>query len=203
MTIADADDESRECDDITELLKGPLKGDPVALERLYVATYRELRKRAANLLRQEPAGHTLQPSALVNELFLRLFGHDGTWEDRSHFFAVASKAMRRILVDHARAKNRQKRGDGRKVPLEGLPLADDFRDPAALIDIDAALRLLEEKHARQAEVVDMHFFLGLSLEEIASILSVNVRTVKRDWSFAKAWLRAAVRTSYDTPGDTY
>lgn len=144
---------------------------------------------ARRYLRNEREGHTLQPTALVNEAYLRLVDLDRMqWQDRVHFFAMAARAMRRILVDHARARDNDKRGGGvRKVSLD---LAMDVsRAPEQhLVELDDALKRFESVHPRKAHVVELRFFSGLSLEETAAALDVSVDTVKRDWRFAKLWL---------------
>jgi RNA polymerase sigma factor (TIGR02999 family) len=145
---------------------------------------------AAAQMRNERPGHTLQPSALVNEAYLRLLGRtDVSWENRAHFFSTAAGTMRRILIDHARARRAQKRdGALQKIDLDAVPalFADD--DAERLLAVDDALQTLAEWDARQAEVVTLKFFAGLSTEEIAAALNVSERTVKRDWRMARAWL---------------
>jgi RNA polymerase sigma factor (TIGR02999 family) len=141
-------------------------------------------------MRDQPESHTLQPTALVHEVFLKLFsGVEREWEDRQHFLSVAAKAMRQILVDHARSKGRKKRGgDAERDPLEGLaaPIADFGAD---LGDLDDALTALETEDARAASVVELRFFAGLSVVEVASQLGISTRQVERDWTYAKVWLR--------------
>jgi RNA polymerase sigma factor (TIGR02999 family) len=149
----------------------------------------ELRELAGKYLRHERDGHTLQPTALVNEAYLRLVDLNRIeWQDRAHFFAMAARTMRRVLVDHARARDNDKRG-GRlpKMPLE-LAMEISVTPPRHLVELDEALRRLEAIHPRKAEAIDLRFFGGLSLEETAAALHVSVDTVKRDWRFAKLWL---------------
>lgn len=154
--------------------------------------YAELRSIAARHLSSERPGHTLQPTALANETYLRLRGlGDVPWHDRTHFFAIASRIMRRILVDHARAKMAQKRGaDAPRVLLaEGYhEEVQPSMDAAELIDVDRALDELAAEEPRLARLVELRFFSGLTIEESATLLGCSPRTAKRDWAFARAWL---------------
>lgn len=159
--------------------------------------YTELRAIAAKHLRSERPGHTLQPTALANEAYLRLRAlGDVPWHDRAHFFAIASRIMRRVLVDHARAKMAQKRGaDAPKVQLaeglhEGVVPA---MDAAELIDLDRALDQLSAEEPRLSRLVELRFFGGLNIDEISAILDCSPRTAKRDWAFARAWLLHKLR----------
>jgi RNA polymerase sigma-70 factor, ECF subfamily len=175
--------------DITGLLVAARAGDASAQNRLFDRVYSELKALAAAKLRAERADHTLQPSALVNEAYLRFLGRtDVTWENRAHFFATAAGTMRRILIDHARAKRADKRdGALRRVELnDGIALAD--QDVDGLIAVDEAMSQLAEWDERQATVVSLKVFAGLQCEEIAEVLHVSDRTVKRDWRMARAWL---------------
>jgi RNA polymerase sigma factor (TIGR02999 family) len=178
--------------EITEYLRAWEQGDDGALERLLPMVYAELRAIAAKHLGAERSGHTLQPTAVANEAYLRLRGlGDVPWHDRTHFFAIASRIMRRLLVDHARAKTAQKRGaDAPKVQLaEGLHGAlQPAMDAADLIDLDQALDQLAVDEPRLSRLVELRFFGGLKSEEAAAMLGCSVRTVKRDWAFARAWL---------------
>jgi len=176
--------------EITALLNEWSRGDQEALERLMPLVHGELRQLARSYFRHEPEGHTLQPTALVNEVYMRLVEQRKVrWDNRSQFFAFAALLMRRILVDHAKARHTAKRGgDVRKLPLEealalgGKPLDLD------LLALDAALTELAAFDSRQAQVVEMRFFAGLTHEEIADVLGVSVTTVKRDWQTARRWL---------------
>jgi RNA polymerase sigma factor (TIGR02999 family) len=152
--------------------------------------YTELRAIAAKHLRSERAGHTLQPTALANEAYLRLRGlGEVPWHDRTHFFAIASRIMRRILVDHARANLAQKRGAGSTmVQLDERLGATPAMDAAQLIDLDRALDQLAAEEPRLSRLIELRFFGGLNIEEAAVILGCSPRTAKRDWSFARAWL---------------
>jgi len=174
---------------ITSLLLDWRNGDQGALDRLMPLVYEELRRMANHYMRNERRGHTLQTSALVNEAYLRLVDHENIeWQNRAHFFGVAAQAMRRILVDHARTRNYQKRGGGaQQVSLdEAMTLAADRA--AELIELDDALRELAKMDERKSRVVELRYFGGLSLEETAEALGVSIPTVTRDWNTAKAWL---------------
>ncbi|HLH42855.1 MAG TPA: sigma-70 family RNA polymerase sigma factor [Bryobacteraceae bacterium] len=176
--------------EITMLLRRLSSGDRDAEEQLIRHIYRDLRRLAARYLRGERANHTLQPTALVHEAYLRLVGAGNVqWEGRSHFFRVAANIMRRILVDYARNMKAEKRGGQVvKVPLEEfLGAADQLRE--TIVDVDRALDRLAAIDERQAKVVEMRFFAGLSEEEIARALRLSKRTVTREWTMAKAWLR--------------
>lgn len=173
----------------TDLLLAWGNGDRAAFDRLMPMVGHELRQLAGKYLRGERNGHTLQPTVLVNEAYLRLVGLNRIqWQDRGHFFAMAARTMRRILVDHARARDNGKRGGGvQKVPLE-LALEISLTPERHVVELDDALRRFEAVHARQAHVVELRFFTGLSLEETAAALRISVDTVKRDWRFARLWL---------------
>jgi RNA polymerase sigma-70 factor (ECF subfamily) len=176
---------------VTELLRRASEGDPVATDGLMNAIERELRQLASVHMRRERDGHTLQTTAVVNEAFLRLFGKDAArdshWNHRQHFLAAASQAMRRILLDHARAKQAEKRR-AITVPLE---LAEVGRDGASLdvIDVNTALEEFAQIAPRQARLVELRFFGGLTLEEAAEVLGISARLADKDWALARAWLR--------------
>lgn len=178
--------------DVTELLRAWKSGDDEALESLIPAVYRELRAIAGRQLKSERTEHTLQPTALVNEAFLKLQGlRRIEWHDRAHFFAFSSRIMRRILVDHARGRLAAKRGA--EVPRVGLTegwdgAAEPGLNAAELIDLDRALDRLASEEPRLARLVEVRFFGGLTVEEAAEVLECSPRTVKRDWAFARAWL---------------
>jgi RNA polymerase sigma-70 factor (ECF subfamily) len=179
--------------EITGLLSSMRRGDREAESRLMKLVYRELRRRAGRYMRGERPEHTLQPTALVNEAYLRLTHKNRIdWRSRAHFYAVASVEMRRILVDHARNRAADKRGG----PVEKIPLEDaaaySTSRPEELLALDDALRQLAEWAPRAARVVEMLFFGGLTEAEIAEVLGVSVRTVKRDWSAARAWLHGRI-----------
>ena len=174
---------------ITRLLVDWRKGDQAAFEQLIPLVHDELRRVAHRHMAHERAGHTLQATALVNEAYIRLIDvRQVNWQDRAHFFAMSSRLMRRILVDFARSKGYQKRGGGaQKVTLdEALIVSEEARHD--LVAIDDALNALAVVDSRKAQVVEMRFFGGLSVEETAEALKVSVDTVMRDWKLAKAWL---------------
>jgi RNA polymerase sigma-70 factor (ECF subfamily) len=177
-------------DSITDLLGRLSKGDRAAEEKLVPAVYGELRRIASHYMRHERQNHTLQPTALVNEAYARLFPTpDISWEGRSHFFAVASQLMRRVLVDYARAKKADKRGGAQQqITLVDMFAAADGQDLDVLA-LNEALDRLAELDERQSKIVELHFFGGLPFEEIGQMLGVATRTVTRDWSMARAWLR--------------
>ena len=175
---------------LTELLREVKAGDKDALNRLVPLAYAELRRLADNYLRRERSDHTLQPTALVHEAYVRLVGQDQPdYRDRSHFFGVAAQLMRQILVDHARSRNAGKRGGGEvKVPLESVEKASGT-SPEMFLDLDEALQRLEKQDARKARVIEMRFFAGLTAEETAESLGVSVETVRRDLRLGQAWLQ--------------
>lgn len=185
-------------ENITELLVRWSHGDEAALEQLTPFVYEELRQLAARYLRNERPDHTLQATALVNETFIKLLGVKNIeWESRAHFIGVAARAMRRVLVDHAREHMRQKRGGGVfKLPLsraERVPLPHDLN----LVSLDEALQRFALEYPRQAQIVELLFFGGLSAKEAAEVLSadgveISQRTVERDWKFARGWLYKGV-----------
>jgi RNA polymerase sigma factor (TIGR02999 family) len=172
-------------------------------DRFFAEVYAELRSVAHARMRGERAGHTLQSTELVHEAYLRLRQREGTrWHDRKHFFAAAAEAMRRILIDRARARRRVKRGADssgappRKLSLdlhEVAELADD-RDPETILALDHAIESLRDEDPRLLETVKLRFYAGLSVEEVAQTLGVSPRTVKRDWNYARAWLFDRLRT---------
>jgi RNA polymerase sigma-70 factor, ECF subfamily len=175
--------------DITQMLRRIRLGDLSAETELFPAVHSELRRLARSYLRRERPGHTLQPTALVNEAYIKLVGlRNAEYKDRSHFFAIAAKIMRHILTDHARRRSSAKRG-GSLIPvsLEGSASFGD-QDDEMILDLDLALVRLADFAPRQARVVEMRFFGGMSEDEIAETLSLSSRTIKRDWLVAKAWL---------------
>ena len=175
--------------EVSQLLINWGQGDESALDKLIPLVYDELRKMAHYQMAREKAGHTLQTTALVNEVCLRLLGSvNVSWQDRAHFLALSAKLMRRILVDHARGRGRAKRGGAiRKLSLDesiAVPVGQDTN----LIALDDALHDLATVDERKAKTVELRFFGGYSVEETAKILKVSVRTVMNDWKFAKVWL---------------
>lgn len=179
--------------DVTQILVRHQKGDGQALGELFPIVYDELRRIAAGYMKRENDGHTLQATALVNEAYFRLVDQRAVhWQNRAHFFGVAAQIMRRILCDHARARSADKRGSGAaKLSLEDLSdmgKEEGIAQDPDLVELDDALKRLHEINPRQAQVVEMRFFGGLSVEEAAEALGASPATVKRDWTFAKAWL---------------
>ncbi|HEY7545248.1 MAG TPA: sigma-70 family RNA polymerase sigma factor [Blastocatellia bacterium] len=176
-------------DQITQKLIAWGRGDRAALDELIPAVYQELRRMADRYLRRERADHSLQPTALVHEAYLRLIDQRRVeWQNRAHFFGVAAQMMRRILVDHAKAAHRDKRGGGaRKIPLDEIMNLTE-EGSADLVALDEALKKLEEIDPRKSRVVELRYFGGLSVEETAEVLDISSKTVMRDWNMAKAWL---------------
>jgi RNA polymerase sigma factor (TIGR02999 family) len=181
--------------DVSRILSAIEQGDPHAAELLLPLVYDELRQLAAQRLAQEKPGQTLQATALVHEAYLRLLGADGgqRWDSRGHFFAAAAEAMRRILVNRARDKNRLKRGGQRqRVDLDRIEIALDT-DDEQLIEIDEALAQLAAEDPGAAELVKLRFFAGLTLKQAADSLGLALRTAERQWAYARAWLYARLR----------
>jgi RNA polymerase sigma factor (TIGR02999 family) len=174
---------------VTVLLAEMRQGSEEARERLLTAVYPELRRIAARYMRQERAGHTLGTTGLVNEVYLRLFGpRPGDWQNRAHFFAAVAREMRHVLVDYARARKAKKRPDERnRTTLSRLEAAGPQRADDVLA-LDEALARLERIDARASRVVELRFFSGLSERETAEALGISLSTLKRDWTFARAWL---------------
>jgi RNA polymerase sigma factor (TIGR02999 family) len=177
---------------VTVLLKRLKKGDPEASNRLIPLVIEELRRLARHYMRNERVGHTLQPTALVNEAYLRMIGYRSLdWQSRSHFIGVAASIMRQVLTDYARRRLAAKRGHD----LEDVRL-DDLRDSLSveqseeLLALNEALDRLKQMNPRQSQIVEMRYFGGLSIEETSEALGVSPITVKRDWAVARAWLRA-------------
>lgn len=175
--------------EVTQLLSDWGKGDRSALDKLFPLVQSELRRIAQRQMSQERPGHTLQATALVNEAYLKLAGQQGfDWHNRAHFFAVCAQVMRHILIDHARAHARDKRGGGAiQVSLnEALIVAED--QAAHFIALDEALRWLESLDPQKGKIIELRYFGGLSIEEVGEVLNISPRTVRREWQRAKAWL---------------
>jgi RNA polymerase sigma factor (TIGR02999 family) len=173
--------------DVTRLLQAWSDGDEHARDELMPVVYQELRRRAAAYLRRERRGHTLRPTDLVHEAYLRLCAQNAGFKNREQFFGVASSLMRRILVDHARAKAAAKRGGGLRMTLvEGLAAPADSQPD--LLELDSALDELATLDARQVQLVELRFFGGLTTDEAAQALGISLATANRDWAHAKAWL---------------
>ena len=173
-----------------QLLAAAVQGDKDARQRLDTQVYDELRQMAAVFLSQESPGHTLRPTALVHEAFLKLVDQrESSWHSRTHFFAIAAQAMRRILVDHARSRGRIKRGGGRQRISLNEELVINRDSDTDLLAVDEALNHLAELDSRQALIIEMRFFAGMTVAEVAEALSLSKRTVEREWTVARAWLR--------------
>lgn len=180
---------------VTEILQRIRSGDTEATGNLLPLVYAELRQLAAAVFASERRGHTLQPTALVHEAWLKLAGTFGEVEDRRHFYAIAAQAMRRVLTDHARGSLRQKRGGGRRsVTLDEqlLPVGGDGVD---LVELDECLKRLAALNDRHARMVELRFFSGLTIEETADVLGVSHATIERDWFSVRAWLRLELRVA--------
>ena len=174
---------------VTELLHAWSGGDKAALDKLIPVVYDELRRQAARYLRGERPGHTLQTTGLVNEAYLRLVDQKNVrWQNRAHFYGIAAQLMRRILVDHARAKHRAKRGGADlRVSLDDAMAITKGRD-IDLVALDEALQRMAKIDPQQSRVVELRFFSGLNVKDTAEVLGISPATVKRDWAVAKAWL---------------
>lgn len=184
---------------ITQLLQSWRGGNRAAEDELIALVYDRLRKLAASNLRNERPGHTLAATALVHEAYLKVAGSDIDWQDRAHFFAVASTAMRRVLVDHARARKRDRRGGGAaRTELDEAMLSVDAPDPA-ILDIDEALARLAKQDPRKEKVVELVFFGGLSYAEAGEILGISEATVKRELRMARAWIKHDLQPAATDP----
>ena len=181
--------------DVTSWLAEWRDGDAAALERLVPLVYDELRRIAARQLRGERNNHTLQPTELVHEAFMRLVRQNVTWQNRAHFFGVAAEIMRRLLVDHARRKQAEKRGSG----VEAIVLDDQMEWPVGkdvnIIALDECLTALAAVDPQQSRVVELRFFAGMSVDESAEVLGISASTVKREWRMARAWLLREMQRS--------
>ena len=184
-----------EAAEITRWLALWRDGDGPARDRLFAVIHPELRQMAARLLRRERPDHTLEPNAVVSELYLRLTGGQPvSYQDRAHFFAIAAQTMRRVLIDHARARVAEKRGGHqRRVPLSDVDGWNEMLSSEQLLDLDAQLSALATADPRAARVVELRFFGGLREEDVAEVLQVSAITVKRDWKAARAWLAARLQ----------
>jgi RNA polymerase sigma factor (TIGR02999 family) len=185
--------------DVTKTLAQVAGGDHGAADRLMPLVYDQLRRLAGSMIHQESPGNTLQPTALVHETYLRMADQNRVdWRGKTHFFAIGAKMMRRILVDHARGKNRQKRG--RDMPR--IPLADDLcvtnRNDEDVLAVEEALEKLAKVDPRQAKIVELRFYGGLEVAEVAEVLGVSKRTVEFEWTMIKAWMRRELSEAADT-----
>ena len=176
--------------DVTRLIERASSGDEEAMASVFGVLYAELHRLASAAMRNERFDHTLQPTALVHETYMRLADYHGDFKNRSHFFAIAATAMRRILVDHARGRNSQKRGSSLpELSMQDVDPAAGDADVINLVALDVALARLTEVDARQARIVELRFFGGLTVEETATVVGISERTVKREWQVSRAWLR--------------
>ncbi len=184
-------EQSRE---ISQVLQEWRDGRQEASEELMPLVYDELRRQAARYLRRERPGHTLQTTALIHETYLKLVGQRNVdWQNRAHFFGIAAQAMKRILIDYAKARHREKRGGpAENMQLEEARFVVSGEKSVDLIALDAALTRLSEFDPRQASIVELKFFAGFSIEEIAETLHISIATVKREWNSAKAWLHGEI-----------
>lgn len=182
---------------ITQLLANVQNGDREAERQLMEAVYEELHRLAAGYMRRERPDHTLQASALVNEAFVRLIGNGPvSWESRAHCFVTAAQTMRRVLIDHARRHVAEKRGGaGVRIDLNENIAAVENTESGRMLDLDRALTRLAALDARQARVVELRFFAGLTVEQPAEVMAISEKTVKRDWAVARAWLEGEIRGS--------
>jgi RNA polymerase sigma-70 factor, ECF subfamily len=184
---------------VTQLLKAMHAGDAQAAESLLPLVYAELHRLAKGYMRRERPDHTLQATALINEAYLKLVGEDIDWNSRAHFIGLAANVMRRVLVDYARAHNAEQRGGG----LQRVEMQDELAISAAQLDevehLDEALKKLEKENPRQARVVELRYFGGLSVEQIGALLEIAPRSVKRDWALARIWLFRQLRPGAKDP----
>jgi RNA polymerase sigma-70 factor (ECF subfamily) len=181
--------------EVTAILQEWQRGDPGAPERLFPLIYDELRRRASYYISRERKDHTLQPTALVHEAYLRMVDQTSpSIENRLHFYAIASRVMRQVLVDHARSRNAEKRGGAaQRLAIDDIQISADHA-AGDVLQLNEALGRLEKLDKRKCNVVDMRFFGGLKESEIAAVLGVNEKTVRRDWQFAKVWLYRELST---------
>jgi RNA polymerase sigma factor (TIGR02999 family) len=189
--------------DVTRILNAVQEGDPHAAHRLLPLVYEELRRLAAQRLTQEPSGQTLQPTALVHEAYLRLVGAHGErhWDNRGHFFAAAAEAMRRILIDNARRKQRPRHGGGRRRVSADIAALQPEISPEDLLDIDEALDKLSKEDSAKADLVKLRFFAGLTMPEVAEVLGISLATAERHWTYARTWLYAELRDAAEASAD--
>lgn len=181
-------------ENVTELLQASNEGSREALDKLLPIVYDNLRQIARHQLSRERQNHTLQPTALVNEAYLRLIGqHSVDWQNRAHFFSIAAETMRRILVNHALEKNRLKRGGGATIVSLDEEIDYIHQKDLDVLSLDDALNRLEQFDQKQAKIVELRFFGGMTNEEIANVLGVSDSTIKREWRIAKAWLQSQMQ----------
>lgn len=187
---------------VTRLLRAMHDGDATASDQLLPIVYKELHRIAESYMRRERSDHTLQPTALINEAWLRLTGEEVEWKDRSHFIGLAAHVMRQVLVDHARRHGRDRRGGD----LHRVEMNDDLAISAHRLDeilaLDQAMERLSEKNPRQARIVELRYFGGLSVDQIAAMLDIAPRSVKRDWALARVFLFRALNPGKPLPKET-
>ncbi len=189
---------SHESGEVTLLLEELAHGKQEAADQLMPLVYDELRRLAGRYMRREREDHTLQTTALVHEAYMKLVEQRSVnWQSRAHFFGIAAHLMRRVLLDHARGHLREKRGGGQQMVSLDEALVFAPGQATALVELDGALEKLAALDARQARIVELRFFAGLTVEEAAEVLGVSPKTVKRDWSVAKAWLHGELKPAYD------
>lgn len=183
--------------DVTALLAGVTKGDQQAASELIPLVYNELRRLASRYMRRERMDHTLQATALVHEVYLKLVQDPSAdWQNRAHFFGIAAQVMRHILVDHARGHGREKRGAGQQAVSLEEALVFSPEKSVELLELDESLRRLTKLDPRQGRIVELRFFGGLTVEETAHLLGISPKTVNREWSMAKAWLHGDLRQGH-------
>jgi len=182
--------------DVTRILEAAQQGDPKAADLLLPLVYEELRRLATHKMANEASGHTLQPTALVHEAWLRLVGNENQkWDGRAHFFAAAAEAMRRILIDRARRKHAARHGGGQqRVDVQEMDLASPENDEQ-LLAVNEALDKLAAQHKEEAELVKLRYFVGMTNDEAAEVLGISVRTAKYYWTHARAWLYKEIKGS--------
>ena len=192
-TLFDRDMNQDSSSPVSQLLEAWSAGEETALDELMPHVYQELRALAARQMRRERADHSLQTTALVNEAFLKLVQQDGVeWANRSHFFAIAATAMRRVLVDYARERGTQKRGgDAERVSLDRVQIA--AKPEVNLVDLEECLLRLEKLDPQQVRIVELRYFAGCTIDEVAAALQISPSTVKREWRMARVWLRAELQ----------
>jgi RNA polymerase sigma factor (TIGR02999 family) len=198
MVIMGQVGDSEDSREVSRLLRAVEAGEPADLSTLFPLVSDGLRRIAARKMAQERGDHTLQTTALVHEVYLKLLGQEALgWRSKAHFYGAAAEAMRRILIDHARKKGRAKRGAGQiQLPLDAADLARRG-NAEEILSVDEAIRRLEERDARMAEIVKLRFYAGLSVEETARALGVTDRTVYREWELARTWLRRSLEDRHD------
>lgn len=183
-------------EDVTALLSDSVNGDPTAASKLFPLLYDELRRLALSYMKRERSDHTLQPTALVHEAYIKLVQRGSLdWKGRAHFFGIAARVMRTVLIDHARAHLREKRGGGQSpIPMDEVFIFSPEKSHE-LVRLEQALERLTKIDPRQGKIVELRFFGGLTVEQTADLLEISPKTVKRDWSMAKAWLHGELKRS--------